>query len=110
VLDYLDRLCAALLGREVAEIRRLLRHPLVRALPRGVREEAQAIAAAPSHSLRAPIQALRFYQQTIQLLAEPEEARSAGIPDVASRPEEPEAAPAADPAQLELPMEESISG
>ena len=104
MLDYLDRLCAALLGREVAEIRRLLRHPLARTLPRIVREEAQAIAAAPARSLRAPIQTLRFYQQTMQLLAEPAEARSAGIPDVAPRPEEPAAA------QLELPIEEPVTG
>ena len=33
MLDYLDGLCAALLARNGTEIRRLLRHPLARALP-----------------------------------------------------------------------------
>lgn len=68
MLGYLDQLCAALLARNQEGIRELLRHPLARALPRRVREEAIAIARAGQHSLRAPIQTLRFYHQTAELL------------------------------------------
>jgi hypothetical protein len=76
MLDYLDGLCAALLARNGTEIRRLLRHPLARALPRRVREEAHAIARAGSDTFRAPIQTLHFYHQTVHLLgARPVEAR-----------------------------------
>jgi hypothetical protein len=68
LLDYLDGLCAALLARNGTEIRRLLRHPLARALPRRVREEGYAIARAGPESLRAPVQTLHFYHQTLHLL------------------------------------------
>jgi hypothetical protein len=68
MLDYLDGLCAALLARNGTEIRRLLRHPLARALPRRVREEGYAIARAGPESLRAPVQTLHFYHQTLHLL------------------------------------------
>ena len=76
MLDYLDGLCAALLARNGTEIRRLLRHPLARALPRRVREEGYAIARAGPESLRAPVQTLHFYHQTLHLLgARPVQAR-----------------------------------
>jgi hypothetical protein len=79
VLDYLDGLCAALLARNGTEIRRLLRHPLARALPRRVREEGYAIARAGPESFRAPVQTLHFYHQTLHLLgARPVTARSDG--------------------------------
>lgn len=68
MLDYLDSLCAALLARNGTEIRRLLRHPLARALPRRVREEGYAIARSGPESLRAPVQTLHFYHQTLHLL------------------------------------------
>ena len=68
MLDYLDGLCAALLARNGSEIRRLLRHPLARALPRRVREEGFAVARAGPDSLRAPVQTLHFYHQTLHLL------------------------------------------
>jgi len=74
MLDYLDGLCAALLARNGTEIRRLLRHPLARALPRRVREEAHAIARASADTFRAPIRTLHFYHQTVHLLG----ARPAG--------------------------------
>ena len=73
MLDYLDGLCAALLARNGTEIRRLLRHPLARALPRRVREECYSIARSGPESLRAPVQTLHFYHQTLHLLG----ARSA---------------------------------
>ena len=68
MLDYLDALCAALLARNSNEIRRLLRHPLARALPRRVREEGYAIAKASPDTLSAPVQTLHFYHQTLTLL------------------------------------------
>jgi hypothetical protein len=77
MLDYLDGLCAALLARNGIEIRRLLRHPLARALPRRVREEGYAIARAGPESFRAPVQTLHFYHQTLHLLgAHPAAARA----------------------------------
>src|SRR5476651_862276 len=77
MLDYLDGLCAALLARNGTEIRRLLRHPLARALPRRVREEGYSIARAGPDSLRAPVQTLHFYHQTLHLLgARPAAAHS----------------------------------
>ncbi len=96
MLDYLDGLCAALLARNGTEIRRLLRHPLARALPRRVREEGYAIARAGPESLRAPVQTLHFYHQTLHLLGARPAART-------------EAAPATDRAmpengQLEIPL------
>lgn len=68
MLDYLDGLCAALLARNGMEIRRLLRHPLARALPRRVREEGYAIARSGPESFRAPVHTLHFYHQTLHLL------------------------------------------
>lgn len=68
MLDYLDGLCAALLARNGTEIKRLLRHPLARALPRRVREEGYAIARAGPESFRAPVHTLHFYHQTLHLL------------------------------------------
>ena len=68
MLAFLDSLCAALLARNAEEIRRLLRHPLARALPRQVREEAVIIARAGARGYRAPIHALRLYHQTAHLL------------------------------------------
>jgi hypothetical protein len=113
MLDYLDGLCAALLARNGTEIRRLLRHPLARALPRRVREEGYSIARAGPESLRAPIQTLHFYHQTLHLLGAgtasarslPEgeaEASTSGMatriaPDVAQDG-------AADARQIELPL------
>jgi len=94
MLDYLDGLCAALLARNGTEIRRLLRHPLARALPRRVREEGLSIARSDPESLRAPVQTLHFYHQTLNLLG----ARSA--PATAARP----AAPAGEGGQLEMPL------
>jgi hypothetical protein len=81
MLDYLDGLCAALLARNGTEIRRLLRHPLARALPRRVREECYAIARAGPDSFRAPVHTLHFYHQTLHLLgARPVARADAGTP------------------------------
>ena len=90
MLDYLDGLCAALLARNGTEIRRLLRHPLARALPRRVREEGYAIARAGPESLRAPVQTLHFYHQTLHLLgARPAVRAGEGVtPLGADRPDD----------------------
>ena len=101
MLDYLDGLCAALLARNGTEIRRLLRHPLARALPRRVREEAHAIARAGPETFRAPIQTLHFYHQTVHLLgARPLEARSEQPHDVADDTSGPHDAAS----QIEIPL------
>ena len=67
MLAYLEELCTALLAHDAIAVHRLLAHPLARSLPRQVREEALAISRANAASLRAPIQTLRFYHQTLQL-------------------------------------------
>ena len=101
-------LCAALLARESWEIRRLLKHPLARVLPRRVREEAYAIARLGTNTKRAPIHTLNFYHQTVQLLgahAEPEPAEVAAAAD--SRPSTDikwEEEQSREPQQLELPL------
>jgi hypothetical protein len=100
MLDYLDGLCAALLARNGTEIRRLLRHPLARALPRRVREEAHAIARAGSETFRAPVQTLHFYHQTVHLLGGRPIETSAEQPQASGRSAEPvNAAP-----QIEIPL------
>ena len=56
MLSFLDSLCGALIARDVLRIRQLLAHPLSRALPRAVRDEAAAIAAGGRETV-APLQA-----------------------------------------------------
>ena len=68
MLAFLDSLCAALLARDAKLIRQLLDHPLARALPRQVREEALMIARTGRRGFVAPIHALRLYHQTAHLL------------------------------------------
>jgi hypothetical protein len=74
MLIFLDNLCAALLARDSREIARLLRHPLARALPRRVREEALAIMRAGPGSLMAPVQTFHFQHQTAHMLGVRSEA------------------------------------
>jgi hypothetical protein len=106
LLAYLDMLCTALLARESWEIRRLLKHPLARVLPRRVREEAYAIARLGANTRRAPVHTLNFYHQTVQLLgargepASAEQASGENAPPAA----EPEWVREAGPDQLELPL------
>ena len=100
MLAYLDMLCAALLARESWEIRRLLKHPLARVLPRRVREEAYAIARLGTSTKRAPIHTLNFYHQTVQLLGSHTETPA----DVAPTAETQSSAEQVGPDQLELPL------
>jgi hypothetical protein len=112
LLAYLDLLCAALLARESWEIRRLLKHPLARVLPRRVRDEAYAIARLGTTTKRAPIHTLNFYHQTVQLLgthAEPSSVETPSTTEPASMETAPPAAEPewvreAGPVQLELPL------
>ncbi len=107
MLAYLDMLCAALLARESWEIRRLLKHPLARVLPRRVREEAYAIARLGTNTRRAPIHTLNFYHQTVQLLGthgEPAAEEPASAGETTSPAAEPEWVRHAGPVQLELPL------
>ncbi|MDB4916004.1 MAG: hypothetical protein JWM95_3648 [Gemmatimonadetes bacterium] len=97
MLDYLDGLCAALLARNGTEIRRLLRHPLARALPRRVREEGYAIARSSPESLRAPVHTLHFYHQTLHLLG----ARSAAVRVETSTSDQRSGPPGS---QIEMPL------
>jgi hypothetical protein len=94
-------LCAALLARESWEIRRLLKHPLARVLPRRVREEAYAIARLGTNTRRAPIHTLNFYHQTVQLLGTHGEWASMETAPSVGQPLVDEAAP---DHQLELPL------
>ena len=68
MLAFLDNLCAALLARDPERISQLLQHPLARALPRQVREEAMLIARRGGRAMIAPVQTLRLYHQTVHLL------------------------------------------
>jgi hypothetical protein len=68
MLAFLDSLCAALITRDVVRIRQLMAHPLSRALPRAVVEEATAIAGGAPRGFSAPLQAMRLYHQTAHLL------------------------------------------
>jgi hypothetical protein len=107
LLAYLDMLCAALLARESWEIRRLLKHPLARVLPRRVREEAYAIARLGTNTRRAPVHTLNFYHQTVQLLGAHGEPESAETAPLAA---EPEWVREAGPVQLELPLRAASGG
>ena len=68
MLAFLDSLCTALLARDAQRILELLQHPLARALPRPVREEAMLIARRGGRAMIAPVQTLRLYHQTAHLL------------------------------------------
>jgi hypothetical protein len=105
MLTYLDALVAALAVRDVAEVQRLLAHPLARILNREALAEAQAAAAGVPQG--APLRLLQLRHQTAQLLGE----STAGVPTAADfRPAlPPSAARVTDrraPArhQMELPL------
>ena len=78
MLAYLEELCSALFAHDATVVYRLLAHPLARLLPRQVREEALAISRANPSSLRAPIEVLRYFHQTLQLGDEPRSGGGGG--------------------------------
>lgn len=84
MLAFLDSLCGALIARDAEHIRRLLAHPLARALPIGVRDEAVAIAQGSRRGFIAPLETLRLYHQTAHLLGVNADPATRGAP--AARP------------------------
>jgi hypothetical protein len=74
MLAYVDSLCAALLARDQAEIRRLLSLPFATRLPQPVREEALAIAKGKTSSFMAPVNTLHFYYKLSHLIGEDSDA------------------------------------
>lgn len=107
MLAYLDALLAALSIRDGADIDRLLAHPLARALPADVREEAVTFGSGMRDPLAAPLRTMQLRHRTAELLLEE-------VP-VADRPEpaEPPLATLAPPRrpsrarrhqQMELPL------
>lgn len=99
MLAFLDSLCTALIARDVARIRQLLAHPLSRALPRAVRDEATSVASGAARRHRAPLEALRLYHQTAHVLgvrADPSTRQTANLHS-SNR-------------QVELPIESWVSG
>ena len=88
MLAYLDALLAALAARDIAEIDRLLAHPLARILSAEALEDATAERRAAGTGLPAgtPLRLLQLRYRTAQLLNErvtadaSESAASAGQP------------------------------
>lgn len=96
MLAFLDALCAALLSRDAAAVRQLLRHPLASALPASVRDEACRVLDGEARPFAAPLNALRLYHQTAHLL---------GVShDAASRLAGSRMPPVKRAAQMELPL------
>ena len=103
MLAYLDSLCAALLARNTAEIRRLLAHPMAQELPRRVREEAVAISRAGRRSFMAPVNALHLYYKLTHMVDE--------TSDPVYREQIEGGAPADSPTgQIELPLRKVSNG
>jgi hypothetical protein len=86
MLAFLAALCRALLAHDALEVRRLLKAPQARQLPRRIREEALAISRGGGQSLRAPVQTLAFYHQTQQLLLEEPDPTDGPQLELALRP------------------------
>lgn len=98
MLAFLDSLCGALIARDVVLVRQLLAHPLARALPRAVRDEATSMADGASRATAAPLQTLRLYHQTAHLLGvRSDPALRRHSRDITRRP------------QLDLPIEAGVA-
>ena len=96
VLEWLEAVRRAIVRRDVGAVARLLARREAGATPRELREEALALAAASSRSLRAPVALLRFAHQVRQLA-------DAGEPMPGAGPRRARRRGEAVPAQLELP-------
>jgi hypothetical protein len=113
LLVAVERLYDAVVSRDAALVHALIDSATATSIPRDVREEALAITALPSSSSRVPMALLRFHHRLTQL-AGPEERHPGGLPagrDVAVHQGSGEgmdvvadAAPAPDPAQMEIPF------
>lgn len=66
-LEYLNDIEEALGARDWLSLAALLRKRVGSSLPREVREELLVLSRAPSTSLRAPVQFLRFQHRMTQL-------------------------------------------
>jgi hypothetical protein len=105
MLAYLDALVAAVTARDIAEIERLLAHPLARILTRDAIADAQAAATGAPKG--APLRLLQLRHQTAQLLGEHAgEVRSADEFRQALAPSAARASDRRTPArpQMELPL------
>ncbi len=100
MLAFLDALCAALLSRDAALVRQLLRHPLASALPAAVLDEAQQVVAGASRPYGAPLNALRLYHQTAHLLGVAHDSASRLAPPVGR---------AKGSSQIELPLSVKVA-
>ncbi len=112
MLVYLDALIAALTVRDVAEVERLLAHPLGRLLSDEVRAEARGITEGTRDTLAAPLRAMQMRYRTAELLRDAPLADGPELP-AAAEPIEPPRAPLTPPQltrrnarqqQMELPL------
>ena len=101
MLAFLDSLCDALIARDADRITRLLAHPLARALPAGVRDEAVAIAQGGRRGFAAPLRTLRLYHQTAHLLGVSADPATNSTRLPAPRPQ-------AERRQMELPLGSAV--
>jgi hypothetical protein len=85
MLTYLEALCRALIARDQDAIRSLLAHPLAKALPRSVRDEALTVASGALPPAAAPLRAMRLYHQTARLLGTTGDAASNKAPQPVAR-------------------------
>lgn len=118
MLAYLDALLAALTARDIAEIDRLLAHPLARILSRDALADATAErrAAATGTPSVAPLRLFQLRYRTAQLLADQPVSDSATSTEHSESAESANLRPRATPAstwsdrragvrhQMELPL------
>ena len=71
-IAYLDRLSAAALARDKAELDKLMRMRMSSHLPPGVLDEMEYFRRTREENLRAPLKLMRFVHQMRQLAALPE--------------------------------------
>lgn len=70
-LAYLDRLAAACIARDRAELEKLMRMRMSSHVPRAVVDELEYFRRADSANLRAPLKLMRYVHKMRQLAAAP---------------------------------------
>jgi hypothetical protein len=70
-LAYLDRLAAACIARDPADVDKLLRMRLSSHLPRAILDEMEFFRRARGGNLRAPLKLMRYVHQMRQLATAP---------------------------------------